>query len=176
VSNILTVDCETLCLRPTAVVTQAAFVVGNLETGQILHSKQFSFNVAIQKNSSISHETLEFWFKQDPSVITLSFNRVLNRLASPEFAFEEIKFLMETYGAEIAWAYPSAFDFPILTHLFDSKKPWKFYNERCALTILNQFKSKIELPEERRNKHDAYADAAWLFQCLHILNKVETLV
>ena len=157
--NAMMIDIETLSLNPTAYVTQIGFCVADLETGEYLVQPR-SIWPEDSQNGEIDINTVSWWMQQDKSVARNVFVKPAEKTPVAS-ARTFLTALVEKYDCTV-WASPAMFDLPILTNLFGGRKPWKYYNERCLMTLykLVDPQGKLRLPANGA-EHDAAADAKW---------------
>lgn len=170
--NAIMIDLETLSLRPEAHVLQVGVCVADLGNRRI--SQPFDFWLTEdQPGRHTDRDTVSWWAKQDPAVQA----RVMRppegvaRKSVDELHkyFVGLVHSLEASGPVTVWAKPGMFDLPILTSLFEGRKPWRYYTERCLQTYAAEFDpGKALRPQDNPMAHVASADAAW--QAQYLLN------
>lgn len=167
--NAMMIDLETLSLRPDAFVLQAGICVANLDTGHILTP---AYNVWLksdgQEGRHIDRSTVGWWTSQDPMVANGVFNaQDPEYLWDSEKLFQHLTFMMVAKDVQTVWAGPGMFDLPVLTSLWQGRKPWNYGQERCFMTLRKALDPDNHyIPDPNEKAHDAAADAEWQMQWL----------
>ncbi len=164
--NALMIDIETLGLGMRSVVTQVGFIAGNLETGELYApAKDVWMDVKAQKDREIDFDTVRWWTKQDPAVISAVLDSTEPRWDADEL-FTELQWLVGAYQCDV-WASPAMFDLSMLTDFFEGRKPWKYNVERDMMTLYKWLDPDGALkPPNNAMAHLASADARWQFDYL----------
>ena len=167
----LMLDIETLGLRPDSAVTQVGGCVVNLDDQFIV--EHWNFNYLIEVNTEKQHVdwgTLCWWMRQDRKVAEGVFKE--EGRISAEDLFYKIKTIVDNHPDITVWGSPAMFDLPILTSLWNGKKPWRYNYERDMMTIYKTFDPLGRLkPANNEMGHDALADALWQANYLINLNE-----
>src|SRR5690606_10227197 len=133
------IDIETLSLRPDAYVTQVGYCVANLDTGEFLINP---LNVWVsdegQRHRRKDISTIQWWMNQDRKVAASVFNGTARR-HFPDELFEDLAEDVQQMEVEEVWASPAMFDLPTLTSLWRGRRPWKYNQERCLMTLYKLF-------------------------------------
>jgi len=158
-------DLETLDTRPTAIVTEGAFVAFDEETGEVLEELEIEPDFWDQLASGRT------WSKD-----TLAFHGRLGTL--PEGRGDDVKecemfvrnFFREHTPARV-WIWGADFDRPVLEDFMGGFLPWEFWKTRCARTVWD-----VAFPGVKHGKrpHKAMEDVkASIWDLMNALAKVE---
>lgn len=169
----LMIDIETLSLRPDAFVTQVGYCINNLDTGEYLVEP---FNLWVseegQEHRHKDINTIAWWVKQDPAIAREVFDPNVPKIHHARL-FDMLREDVVAYEVDEVWASPAMFDLPILTSLWDGRKPWGYKQERCLMTIYKRLDPDgRHAPPENPKHHDAAADAKWQMDYLINLHYV----
>ena len=164
------VDIETLSLEPTAYVWEVAFVDMDNPLWRVhayLSSNLFT-NPAMARGFHVDQKTID-WSLQHGSP---RFKQWMEGRCTESTVLEISNQLSERLNHTnntIWWARNSAFDFPILEHMFKTfhrPVPWYHRNKRCLYThehVVRQLANATGTPlggePEQENKHSAIDDA-----------------
>lgn len=164
------IDIETLSLRPEAYVTQVGYCVANLDTGAYLIEPLNVWVSDCQDGRDKDFGTISWWMNQDRKVSAGVFNDAAPKL-DPAAVFDMVAEDVEKYEVAEVWASPAMFDLPILTSLWGGRKPWKYNQERCLMTLYKVLDPECRLqPPPNDMHHDAAADAHWQMKYLMALH------
>lgn len=174
----LMIDIETLGLGMRSVVTQIGYVVGNLETGEVLEAPTDLWMDVYAQKRDIDFDTVRWWMKQDRAVsdAVLVPPDGVSRITAGE-ARARLEALVTQYAEVDVWASPAMFDLSILTDLFGGVKPWVYNAERDMMTLRRWLDPDYALaPPENGMQHLASADAKYQFDYLCVLyRRMKTL-
>ena len=162
-------DIETLGTRVDSVIMSVAAVKFNPKTGWIGDKQQWLLDVDQQLkvlNRSFDEKTIEWWSKQDSSVMESLFseNQDGSRVSIQTFASDFKKFMN---GSDSIWAHGVAFDIAMIEHLLVSvghAAPWsygKVKDTRTLYEIFGDHRSK-----DRTGAHDALNDCVYQIHAL----------
>lgn len=168
----LMLDLETLSLRPTAKVLQVGYCLATLLPGG---TATFTSPVDIwvdDPNGHVDPGTVEWWEKQDQGVRRAVFHLPeYETRAGAKEVFERLAKVMADHDVATVWASPAMFDLPILTNLWEGRKPWRYYVERDLYTLAKLLDaSKALRPPANKSHHLASADAFWQARYLAALH------
>lgn len=170
------IDIETLSLRPDAYVTQVGYCVANLDTGQYLIDPKNSWlDQAHQESRHIDFDTVRWWMTQDKTVAAGVFGTNYTPRVFVAELFDMLGYLVVENNVDEVWASPAMFDLPILTSLWEGKKPWVYSQERCLMTLYKTIDpGGVLAPPPNQSHHDAAADAKWQMDYLISLHQYAT--
>lgn len=174
----LMVDMETLGKHHDAVVISVGLCLFS-ETAII---RRTHVRMDLDEQESIGRqcdtETVLWWLGQDDAKDRLV------RLEAPIYTISQLHTLLRDWSHDVGidfdipvWACGPDFDFTILRSLFKAnhmEMPWQFYVQRDFRTIRHSIDANFTL--EKKNTHDAMADAVWQAEYLIGLNKALGLV
>lgn len=161
-------DIETLALSTDACVTQIGVCVADLDTREYL-VEPINFWPSTGSGGKIDFDTVSWWMQQDRKVAASVFNKDVMR-TPPGAIFGLLKSYCEAHKCTV-WGSPAMFDLPILTNFFGNKKPWKYNDERCMMTMYKLLDpSGAIAPPPNTMAHDAAADAKWQMEYLFNLH------
>lgn len=166
----LMIDIETLSLAPNAYVLQVGYCLADCRTKEY---EILPTNVLLsdkgQENRSKDFNTISWWIHQDQKISHEVFSSK-NRINKDEL-FSLLNNICNIYPNLTVWASPAMFDLPILTSLFDNRKPWNYKQERDLLTVSALFDpNQTLIPKWNKNQHDAASDAKWQLEYLFNLS------
>lgn len=169
----LMIDCETLALSPDAYITQVGICIADTATRTILMpAKNYWMSPANQKDRRIDFETVRFWMKQHPDVISGVFNapKIGDReeRISPVELWHILEVHVKAYPGLTVWASPAMSDLMWLKTLWGERGiPWKYSQERDMMTLYKELDRDGSLqPPANEKAHDGAADAAWQMEYL----------
>lgn len=162
------IDIETFDVVETAVITEIAAQIVNVENGIIEDTFNSIIDIDSQKGRSISGKTLQFW--------------QMNKMFERYFYSEKIDIIqaLENLNSFIpenalVWANSPQFDLSIIKHamrMYGITPSWFFYNERDLRTLKSFYPQKtIHIPNFGTN-HVALDDCN--YQC-HVLCRLYQL-
>ena len=170
--NALMIDIETLSLRPTAFVTQVGCCVADLDTGEYLLVPTTVLLPDNQPGSHLDVPTIRWWMGQDKVVAKGVFGTDASDRWHPDAVFKLFADVVAKYAVDEVWASPAMFDLPILTHMWGGRKPWKYNQERCMMTLYKRIDpDSVLAPPPNEAHHDAGADAKWQMDYLINLHR-----
>lgn len=172
--NVMMIDLETLSLRPDAFVVQVGIALADLERGNDIDlPTSIWLSEKEQQNRHIDFDTVRWWINQGSDVRKSVFKvQHPQYMRSPSWLFSHIAYLVQVHEIEEVWASPAMFDLPVLTHLWEGRKPWEYHQERCMMTLRALVDPNRELaPPPNPMLHDAAADAQWQLQYLKRLRE-----
>jgi hypothetical protein len=122
-------DLETLDTRPSAIVTEGAFVAFDEDTGEILGELEITPDFWDQLSAGRT------WSKE-----TVAFHGRLGTL--PEGRGDDLRecelFVTEffrSHAPERVWIWGADFDRPVREDFMGGFLPWEFWKTRCARTV-----------------------------------------
>ena len=162
-------DIETLGLNPDSYVTQIGVCVADLDSRKFM-VEPTNFWTTQEQPGKMDFGTIQWWMQQDRKVAESVFNAKVAR-NSAEDVFAYLKGMCSAYQCTV-WASPAMFDLPILTHYFGGRKPWKYNDERCLMTLYKLLDPQRGLaPPKNEMAHDAASDARWQMEYLFNLHE-----
>lgn len=170
------IDNETLALGPDAFVTQVGMCVANLKTREyIIGPNGYWLSTVGQDDRVIDPGTVRWWLQQDPAVIrsVLAPPDGMKRVTREEM-FRELKTIVDLYPGMTVWGSPAMFDLPMLTHLWEGRKPWKYSAERDMMTLYKELDPEGALHPPQADGsmgHNAVYDAKWQMEYLFNLKE-----
>lgn len=169
----LSIDIETLGLKPNALVLQVGLCLVNLDTGEKWSYSRLNLRRRQQRTRAQEPGTIQWWSEQSPELQASVLNSPEGTRVSIETVHEVIS-EMVTEGRTI-WANSPSFDCVILASLFNSvdlDTPWGFRDERCLRTLAKHIDPDGKLkPPANPTPHDALCDATWQAEYLYRLLK-----
>jgi hypothetical protein len=159
------VDLETLSLRPTAKVLQVGVFVVDTTPG-VAQRPAFDIWVSDPKGH-VDPSTVAWWETQAADIRQRVFHAPEGEARQcDDELFHSLSVVYNVLGGKDAgvtvWAKPGMFDLPILTNLWEGRKPWPHYMERDLYTLARTLDPKKELqPPANGAAHVASADAEW---------------
>lgn len=168
----LMIDIETLSLRPTAYVTQVGYCVANLDTGVYLVRPDNFLMDDDQHDAHKDIDTIRWWMGQNKEVAAGVFGKDDSYRWHSLSVFKVLKGVMGDYSVDEVWASPAMFDLPVLTHMWGGRKPWKYNQERCMMSLYKRIDPHgLLAPPPNQSHHDAAADAKWQMDYLISLHQ-----
>jgi exodeoxyribonuclease VIII len=153
----LMVDLETMAVSPSAVVLTLGAVTFNPYGNG--YSDKLYFRLDLDDQDKLGREidpnTLEWWAKQDPTVMEEAFSPD-NRISVADGIDQFHKF---AWGCDAFWSHGSVFDIVILENLYRSLEktpPWNFWQIRDTRTLFD-LGHDSDMP--KGGLHDALQDA-----------------
>lgn len=174
----LQVDMETLGKEHDALVVSIGLCL--FSDTQIIRSTHVRVDLKDQESIGrrCDSETVIWWLNQEDA------RKRLAQLDAPIYLISQLHTLLRDWSHDVGndvdlpvWACGPDFDFTILRSMFKAyhlDMPWQFYMQRDFRTI----RQCINAPfvPEKKNAHDAMADAVWQANYLIQLNKELGLV
>lgn len=154
------IDLETLSTRSDAVILTIGAVKFDRKEGldKKLNKDTFYRRVTIGScrllKMHISHETYEWWNKQNKEVKEEAFEK--DRVSIQEALQEFVKWFGD---CQYVWSHGSGFDIVILENAFrkcEIKCPWMFFNCRDTRTLYDI--ANVDVKKYRTNHHHALYD------------------
>lgn len=130
------IDIETLSLRSDAYVAQIGYSVANLDTGEFLDEGTIDLAHEGQEDRHQDDATIQWWLSQDKDTFITVFQGK-NRI-SKEDAFKYLEGVVQKFGVNSVWAKQASFDFAVLAHLWEGKRPWNFRAEN-EMRVMNRY-------------------------------------
>ena len=178
-------DIECLSLRPEAVVLQIGYctydfkerkyvdygipkeIIGNVSGAGFLN---LCVDSQLKSGRVIDFDTIRWWMDVDAKVREDVFSTTFGRSTTKD-AFESLAYVCK--DSDEIWAGPAMYDLPIITSLFEGRKPWiDFRKERCLSTFGKQIDPLRTLaPPENGSAHNGAADAKW--QMEYLINLID---
>jgi len=153
----LMVDLETLAVSPNAVVLSLGAV--HFDPWSKGHLDEIYFRIDLDDQDKLGREidpnTLDWWAKQDPTVMEEAFNPK-GRIRLEDAINQFHKF---AWGCDAFWSHGAVFDLIIIENIYrqlGKPAPWQYWQMRDTRTLFD-LGHDPEMPKE--SKHDALADA-----------------
>lgn len=151
------IDLETLATSPSAtVLTLGAVHFNPYGNG---YGDKLYMRITLDDQEALGRDidpnTLDWWSKQDPAVMTEAFSdedRIPLATAIDRFH----KF---AWGCDTFWSHGATFDLVVLENIYkqlNKPLPWNFWQLRCTRTI---FDLGVDPEMPTNSKHDALQDA-----------------
>lgn len=138
--------------------------------GAVLQTLYRVINLDSQRERTMSHDTLVWWFQQTEAA------RQAITLAAPHALRDSLVMLANILGQHKdikMWSNGADFDLPMLQHAYGAfglSTPWKFWNNRCFRTVKGIHKD-IKAPERAGTHHNALDDAKHQMQHLMSIHR-----
>lgn len=167
-------DCETLSLRPRAVVLSIGAVAFDPEHG--VHPKPFYAVLNKTEQVALGREidaaTVAWWNQLDTEAADVLKQAEVgaNLLTVARMLFGWLREKTETMGKWCAWSNGAEFDLPLITDLLADvsvRPPWHYRNARCMRTMKEELPEAYERALARHEHgrgepvHHAALDALW---------------
>jgi hypothetical protein len=170
-------DLETLGNKPTAPILQIGVVAWNTETGKI--EETFIANTSLEDELKSgfkpSGSTFLWWLEQSEEArLSLIKGQIKSKPTSE--VLKELKswFFNKKLEDCKVWSNGPAFDSAILaTHFqrFNADLPWKFWNDRCFRTLMDELKFNPKSVDRVGVYHNAVDDCLHQIRCIQLARK-----
>jgi hypothetical protein len=152
----LMVDLETIAVTPRATILTLGAVTFNPYSDEIYNELYLKFDLDDQNKlgRDIDDNTLEWWAKQDPSIMEDAFS-LTDRIPVADAIQQFHKF---AWGCDKFWSHGAVFDLIIIEDLYrqlERTAPWEFWRCRDTRTLFDLADPELE----KEGKHNALFDA-----------------
>ncbi|MEJ2248076.1 MAG: 3'-5' exoribonuclease [Candidatus Lokiarchaeota archaeon] len=172
--NNVMLDLETLGDSSDAVILAIGAIKFDVDTNKLgeIFYRNISIESCLYNGLTVTGSTIEFWLKQDKSIIDYLFN------PEPIDLIEALIQFSEYLGSKncLIWGNGSDFDNVILKNAYlrcNYSYPWNFRNNRCFRTFKNEIFIHNEKIDFHRQLHHALNDA--IFQAKYMLKAYEMI-
>lgn len=164
-----TIDIETLDTKPSATVLSLGAVKFDPCSVIEPHSEiylKISVDDQDQYGRTASDSTIEWWSKQDPTIMEEAFNQT--GATSVKDALAQIS--KWVVGVDVLWGQGYGFDYTILEDMYRNigrPIPWNFWQIRDSRTLFSMCQSDPR-KKFQVDKHNALADAYFRSKAIQV--------